>query len=457
MKIAISNNLALTDIQTPDLANSIREKLTLKNPAYDEAEKMGRWTGNIPKALAFWKESGDGLTVPRGLFSNIKLICSDIREPVTIEDNRRTLPPVDYSFTGYLREYQQEAVEEIIARDEATLSAPTGAGKTVIGLAIIAERRQPALIIVHTRELMEQWKERIETFLGIPAADIGQIGGGKKTIGEKITVSIVNTLYQIAPDIKKHFGHIVIDECHRAPSRTFTEALAVFDARFRLGLSATPFRRDGLSSVIFWHCGPLCKINPAEVKATGAIVPATVTIKQTGFIPLTDPAEEYSRSLAELTEDQNRTAAIARDVAAEAKNGGGTCLCLTDRKKHAEAISCALERHHQSAEILTGDMTAGKRQEIVDRLNSGNVKVLIATGQLIGEGFDCKGLSNLFLASPVSFHGRLIQYLGRVLRPAPGKTAAKIFDYIDAHAVFRAAAQKRKQIYLKNDWRIYEN
>ncbi len=456
MIIKIENQLILSSLSEARLSEAIKEKLTFRNPAWEEAVRMGRWTGHIQKELKFYRDIPGGLAIPRGLFRSIQLICSDIGEPVIIEDSRRTLPEIDFSFTGDLRDYQREAVAEVMDRGEATLSAPTGAGKTVIALAIIAERKQSCLVIVHNKELLQQWIDRIETFLGIPAEDIGQIGGGKKTIGQQITIGIVNSIYPIAGEIKKHFGHIIVDECHRAPSRTFTEALTAFDARFILGLSATPFRRDGLSSVIFWHCGPLVKINPADVKATGAILPATVTLRHTGFSPLTDPADEYSRALQELTENHQRTALIAADIAQEAKTGGGILLCLTDRKSHAESLFCALQRHQQNSEILTGDLSAGKRAEIVERLNAGKIKVLIATGQLIGEGFDCKGLSTLFFTTPISYHGRVIQYLGRVLRPAAGKKQATVFDYIDAHGVFRAAARKRKEIYLKNNWRIYE-
>jgi len=141
------------------------------------------------------------------------------------------------------------------SRDFGALSAPTGSGKTVVTLALIAKRRQPVLIVVHTRELQDQWMARIETFLGIPREEVGIIGGGKKRIGSKITVALVQSLYKVAGDICHHVGHLVVDECHRAPSRTFTEAVTAFDCHYMTGLSATPWRRDGLSRLIYWYLG----------------------------------------------------------------------------------------------------------------------------------------------------------------------------------------------------------
>lgn len=455
MLIEIRNKLFLSRLPY-NLADKIKTKLTMANPAFAEAQKMDRWTGNIPRELRFYEKHDNGLAVPRGFLQTLNFMAAGEGERIEIIDKRRTLPEIVFDFSGELRGYQEDAVNATAALDESSLCAPTGSGKTVMALAIIAERQQPALIIVHTRELLKQWIDRIETFLNIPAYDIGVIGGGKKVIGEKITVAIVNSLYPIAQDIRHHFGHVIVDECHRAPARMFTEALAAFDARYILGLSATPFRRDGMSSAIFWHCGPLAhKINQADLEMTGDIVKADVILRHTGFHPSADPASQYSKALAELTEDYHRNALIARDVATEAAIGGGICLILTDRKKHAEALKDLISRHNVKADVLTGESSARERSEIVERLNRGDIEILIATGQLIGEGFDCKGLSTLFLATPISYQGRVIQYLGRVLRPAPGKKRALVFDYIDQDGVLRASAQKRQEIYNRNKWSIF--
>jgi superfamily II DNA or RNA helicase len=226
--------------------------------------------------------------------------------------------------------------------------------------------------------------------------------------------------------------------------------VSAFDCRFMVGLSATPWRRDKLSRLIFWHLGDIRhQVDADQLVEAGAILQAEVVPRETDFRPFADPSTEYSRMLSELTEDPERNRLIASDIAREASNGGGICLALSDRKAHCEALQRILwEDFGTDAEVLTGDMPAGQRADLVERLNAGQVKVLVATGQLIGEGFDCKELSTLFLATPIRFSGRVLQYLGRVLRPAPGKETAKVYDYVDAHVgPLVAAAAARRRVY----------
>lgn len=181
----------------------------------------------------------------------------------------------------------------------------------------------------------------------------------------------------------------------------------------------------------------------------GAILRAEVITRQTDFRPSSDPSAEYSRMLSELTEDADRNRLIAFDIAHEAENGEGICLALSDRKTHCEALRrILLDNFGQACEVLTGDLAAGDRQALIEKLNAGKVKILVATGQLIGEGFDCREMSTLFLCTPIRFSGRVLQYLGRVLRPAPGKQRARVFDYIDVNVgPLVAAAKARQRIY----------
>ena len=291
----------------------------------------------------------------------------------------------------------------------------------------------------------------IETFLGIPKEDIGIIGAGKKIIGDKITVALVQSLYKCVDEVSLKTGFLLVDECHRTPSRTFTEAVTGFDSKYMLGLSATPWRRDNLSKLIFWHLGDVRhEVEKAGLVETGDIVPAEVVVRDTDFSPFFDPVNEYSRMLSELTSNDGRNHLIASDVANEVKNGTGRCcLVLTDRKKHCETLRALLKfRHKISSELLTGDVPDADRKEVLDRLNNGEIKVLVATGQLIGEGFDCKNLSTLFIVTPIKFSGRVLQYLGRVLRPAPGKNKAVIYDYVDTKVdILKAAAASRQKVY----------
>jgi superfamily II DNA or RNA helicase len=267
-------------------------------------------------------------------------------------------------------------------------------------------------------------------------------------MGEKITVALVQSLYKCASQVSHRIGYLIVDECHRTPSRTFTEAVTAFDSKYVTGLSATPWRRDRLSKLIFWYVGDVIhQANKEELVETGDVLRAEVIIRETGFQPASNPSTEYSRMLSELTEDPHRNGLIAGDVAKEASNGGGICLVLSDRKAHCHALRSLLSQLDVQSEVLTGDLSDEDRKLIVNGLNAGRVKVVIATGQLIGEGFDCKNLSTLFLTTPIRFDGRLIQYLGRVLRPAPGKEKARVYDYVDPVRVLQVAAAARRRVY----------
>lgn len=451
MKITISNNLTI-DGPPPELLAELRTRLTLANPAYQEALKMNRWLGRTPEFLQFFGQTPNGVTVPRGFRCQLLDMCQRHEITPQIEDRRRTLPEIPFEFKGQLRPFQETALADIEAHDFGVLQAPTGAGKTVIGLAAIAKRRQPALVVVHTKELLNQWIARIETFLKIPKTEIGQIGNGKQTIGDRITVAMVQTLYKCAQAVAPKIGFLICDESHRCPSRTFTEAVTAFDCRYSLGLSATPWRRDGLTKLIYWYLGDLVhEVDREVLQDSGHILKARIVWRETAYQTDLDPSEQYSRMLSELTQDPDRTRLIASDVARQARNGGGTCLILTDRKEHAATLRDLLNDFGIKTALLTGDTPRNDREAIVDSLNRGEIPAVCATGQLIGEGFDCKGLSTLFLGTPIRFDGRVLQYLGRILRPAPGKTEAVLYDYVDTNiGPLRAAARARARTYKQN-------
>ncbi len=449
--ITIGKDIRLEEIPDP-LDRFLISQLEIPNPKWLENDRMGRWNWQTPKTLCFYTRTPDGgLILPRGTMGHLIRRCRKDGIAYRIDDHRRVhfrfwiLP-----FTGTLKPFQKTVVEAMMPKHFGTLSAPTGSGKTVMAMAMIAERRQPALIIVHTQDLADQWVKRIESFLNIPEADVGRIGGGKKSIGTHITVALVQSLYKCAGEVAPHIGFLIVDECHRCPSRTFTEAVSLFDSKYMMGLSATPWRRDNLSKLIFWHLGDVqYTIDKNELVDSGDILPAQILVRPTEFKAHHDPAKAYSKMLAELTADDPRNRLIASDVAIEAKKTDGICLVLSDRKQHCETLRAILTFGHKiAAEVLTGDVDAGQRAQILKELAEGNIKVLIATGQLLGEGFDCPNLSSLFLTTPIRFSGRVLQYIGRVLRPSPGKKQARIFDYVDVHVgVLQSAADARQRVY----------
>jgi superfamily II DNA or RNA helicase len=276
------------------------------------------------------------------------------------------------------------------------------------------------------------------------------VGNGKCIIGEKITVAMVQSLYKRTEEVLPYTGHLVVDECHRAPSRTFNEAVSAFDSYYMTGLSATPFRRDKLSNLIFWYLGDNAhEIDKSLLEAQGDILKAEIIFRETEFQSLIDASVYYTKLMGELILDSARNELIISDILKELKTVKGTILVLSDRKMHCEIIRSLLSsKHGIDSHLMTGDLSIQERNDVLEDLKQGGVKILIATSQLIGEGFDAPGLSTLFLIYPVKFQGRLIQYIGRILRPAPGKKNARVFDYVDSRVgVLEAAARSRSNVY----------
>ena len=452
MKVRISNKLQLTQVPE-DIYATLVEKLQFLNPKWIENERMGRWNRGTPKVLKFFRRlPGGGLQIPRGYMRRLYYLSKNHDEALEIDDRRRSLPEVPFDFRGELKPFQKKAAGIMLSKQFGTLTAPTGSGKTVIAIYMIARRRQPALVIVHTKDLALQWVDRLSRFLNLPSDQIGLIGGGRKRIGPCVTVALVQSLYKCAQAVAPKIGHLVVDECHRAPSRTFTEAVTAFDSRYMLGLSATPWRRDKLSKLIFWHLGDVHhEVRKSDLVAKGDLLDLEVVVRSTEFKPYYDPVNEYSKMLSELTSDDARNHLIAADIAKEVRQhaNGGASLVLSDRKRHCENLQALLKhKHHIDAELLTGDLPIEQRRNIIARIEAGEVGVLIATGQLIGEGFDCPAMSTLFLTTPIRFSGRVVQYLGRVLRPVEGVERARVYDYVDKHVEpLQKAAKARQRVY----------
>lgn len=425
---------------------AVKARLTLANPKFQAAKKYGRWVGKkLPEKLFFFREEGKELLVPRGFAKQVvRLALAEFGVQPEIVDCRRQLPEIELSFRGELRPYQEEAVQAILRRDFGVLEAGTGSGKTVIALAAIAARRQPALILVHTKELLHQWSERIETFLGIKA---GLLGDGKFELAP-VSVAIVNTARNRIEELAPHFGHILVDECHRVPSTMFTSVVNGFDAKYSLGLSATAYRReDVLTQLIYFFMGErVFALENKALQESGAILKPKVVSHRTGFVY--NYRDDYATMMTALSMDEHRNRQIVDDVAAAVAKERGTILVVSDRIYHCEALVELLLEKGVRVAILTGRLGAEKRAEIVEEIKGEQIQVLVATLQLIGEGFDAPGLSCLFLATPIKFSGRLRQVIGRILRPAADKQAM-VHDYVDDQVgVLKASARIRQETYL---------
>jgi superfamily II DNA or RNA helicase len=445
MQLIVRSECCLTEAPPP-LVKALQRELSIDNPRYEDAKRYGRWIGRqLQPRLRFYRLEQGHVYFPRG-FANeaVRLSRQITGESPVVVDQRRLLPPLLLPFSGTLRDYQERAVDAVAAHSFGVLEAGTGSGKTVMALALIARRAQPALVLVHTRELLYQWLERIHQFLGVEA---GQVGDGRRDI-RPITVAIVNTARRHLNELVPACGHLLVDECHRVPATLFTETVSAFDSHYMLGLSATAFRRDdSMTRLIYMYMGErVHRVDSNTLAASGAVLQPELIQKKTTFNYRFQG--DYAKLLKALTEDRGRNALILADTLKLARQSDrGTVLLVSDRRAHCEFFAEGLAAEGVAVALLTGQTGKDEREQIVVDVQAGRLQVLVATVQLIGEGFDCPGLSTLVLATPIKFEGRLLQVAGRIVRPAAGKKAV-IVDYVDtAVPLLRRSAAARRVVF----------
>lgn len=430
------------------MLNQIRYYLTMENPKYRDAEEHGYSTYGMDKYIFAYTEDEEEIVCYRGYMGNLINFLKRNGLQYHLIDNRRRLPEINLSFRGVLRDYQGRAVTEILKKDFGVAVAPCGGGKTVIACAVMAERKQPTLIICHTKELLNQWRDRINQYLSIPLDEIGTIGAGKEIV-KPITVGMVQTLAKRdLSEIREHFGQIIVDECHHTPASTFLDVAGAFDSQYMLGLSATPYRRDGLNKLIYTTLGNVAaEISSSDLQQAGCRIKPEIIVRETGFDFDYCEDADYQPMISELVEDPDRNELIVSDVIHESQDNVNLSLVLSDRKSHCEALAGLLRGQGIQVAVLTSDRSKKDREAIIRDVESGELKVVCATSQLAGEGLDIPKLNRLYITTPIRFQGKVVQVIGRALRVAEGKTDARIYDYVDHVGVLEASARSRAKVY----------
>lgn len=443
--LTVSTDCLLTGIDFA-LEKELKSRLTIDNPRYVAARKYGRWIGKkLKPQLMYYEPVVGGIRFPRGFANQAVLLCRQMSgiDPQVV-DNRRLLPEISFKFAGQLRPYQQKTVDIAAGKSFGVIEAGTGSGKTVMALALIACRRQPTFVVVHSKELLYQWQERVRQFLGV---EPGLVGDGKFMLSP-FTIGIVNSAGKRVQELVEHFGHLVVDECHRVPANLFTDVVSRFDCHYLLGLSATAFRSDNeMTKLIYYFMGDrIHRVDQDELKATGAILAPEVVRTATTFSY--GYRGDYQALIKALVRHEGRNRQILEDILRVAGEvDSGTILVVSDRVNHCRFFADKLQAKGIRVELLYGGLAPEARSAIVDAVQRGEVKVLVATLQLISEGFDCPGLTSLFLTTPISFEGRLLQVIGRIMRPAENKRA-RVFDYIDENIPTLLRSAKARSLVL---------
>lgn len=451
LRITISNYISISIKDTDrQFYQFLRKNLVIHNPIFYDKKGKGFSTWDTPKMIYCLNSKRGDYIIPRGFLKNIERYLFQNSMPFQIEDKSIKTPNKAFRCRFKIYNYQKKALHEILKNNMGILEAPPGYGKTIIALATLVYRKQRTLIVVHTRELLAQWIQKIGDVLGIEKGDVGIIGGGKEKIGKNITVATYQSL--VRKNLKiivDKIGYIIVDECHRVPANTFQKVVKEFKARYLLGLTATPFRKDKLQKLMFLYMGEIIhRIDPDKISSELKGVDSILEIRYTDFYPTFEKIKKYKKIIEALTEDENRNNLIARDIIGE-YSLDKSILVLTGRKGHCLEISQRLGQKVKHS-VLTGNLSQKVRREILRDFKDKKIRVLIATGQLIGEGIDLPFLDTLFLVFPTSSKTRLIQYIGRVQRKNKGKSISKVYDYYDQYvSVLNIMFQKRKKIYEK--------
>ncbi|MEP6877920.1 MAG: DEAD/DEAH box helicase family protein [Nitrosospira sp.] len=460
LTVTLANMIYFEKAKLPQpLANRLIRLAAFQNPEFYKTQAMRLPIWNKPRVIGCADNHPKHIALPRGCLEASQELLRENGIRCNLIDERFNGVLLDVQFIGTLRHDQEASVVGLLKHDIGILCAPTAFGKTVTAAAMIARRGTNTLILVHRTELLNQWQSRLQTFLGVEKETVGAIGGGKNKPTGKIDIAVMQSLTRNGKvsALVENYGQIIVDECHHLSAFSFEGILKHGKARYVLGLTATPVRRDGHQPIIFMQCGPIryTAAKPEGVSHLLDVVPKMLPTRLD--LPRDAAIQDVFRHIAS---NAQRTEFIAATIA-QAYQEGRRILVLTERTGHLDLIEHELIGIVDHLFTLHGRMSRTQRTQIIQTLNDlspETPRVLLATGRLVGEGFDHPPLDTLFLAMPISWKGTLQQYAGRLHRDHATKTDVRIYDYVDAgHPVLLRMWERRQRGYKAMGYQIKDD
>ncbi len=429
----------------PALINQIKRLAAFQNPEFYKKQRIRLSTAGTPRVIACAEEFPEHIAIPRGCRDELEALLRQHHIRLTVEDQRTDGVP--------LTPVQTKAAEALLAHDTGVFVGPPGIGKTVLGTYLVAQRKTSTLVLVHRRPLLDQWVVQLAMFLGLDERAIGTLATGKQKLTGRLDVAMLQSLVRggAVVDEVAAYGQVIVDECHHVPAFSFERVLSEARARYVVGLTATPQRRDGHHPILEMQLGPIRYAIEATNQAVAKPFGCRLVVRDTGFRLSPDKVDAPIQTIyRELASDAKRNELILNDVI-QAVADGRSPILLTERKDHLEFFAERLRGFVRHLIVLQGGMTDKERRtrgEQLDAVPGKEERLVLATGRYIGEGFDDARLDTLFLALPISWKGTLVQYTGRLHRPHATKTEVRIYDYVDREVpMLSKMFEKRQRAY----------
>lgn len=455
-------NKVIIENPTPEMLAYCKSTLSFPNPDYIKREEKGKWTGNTQREIVLYERAGNRLYIP---FGECKAVYRRFKTSITRVDVRICLLRArEYDSHINLYGYQQNAIEAVLRAKNGVLVSPCGSGKTQMGLELAARISGKTLWLTHAQDLLNQSMNRAKSCFGLAPTEYGTITAGKVNVGNTITFATVQTASKIdLTQYRDEWDCIIVDECHKAvgtPTQMmmFYKVLSALSARYKIGLTATPYRADGLERCMFALIGGIAYEIPKEAVA-GTTCPVRVKFVSTNYTPDIDDITDgdgtlnYAKLIGDITENKDRNAVIVEEIQRAAQNGG--VLVLSDRLQHLDALErVARDSGQRTARLGIASTKAEKerRARILTDLNNGELNVVFATYKLAKEGLDVPNLRTVVLSCPVKDKTTVIQSAGRVARKAEGKEYGTVIDFSDDFGLLWGYEKKRRGYYKKNSY-----